>query len=148
MKKIIFMICTVLLIAGCGNKEEKKNLDELLIGEWHSTSLSISDAYTYAGEVYIGFNADKTFDLYQKIGEGAFRLYRGSWNIDGDVLAGKYNDGDEWGTRYQISIDGKTLTMKYSIHDSEVTSVYTSVVIPSEVKIGCEVVVKSEGAGF
>lgn len=148
MKKIIFMICTVLLIAGCGNKEEKKNLDELLIGEWHSTSLSISDAYTYAGEVYIGFNADKTFDLYQKIGEGAFRLYRGSWNIDGDVLAGKYNDGEEWGTRYQISIDGKTLTMKYSIHDSEVTSVYTSVVIPSEVKIGCEVVVKSEGAGF
>lgn len=142
------MICTVLLIAGCGNKEEKKNLDELLIGEWHSTSLSISDAYTYAGEVYIGFNADKTFDLYQKIGEGAFRLYRGSWNIDGDVLAGKYNDGEEWGTRYQISIDGKTLTMKYSIHDSEVTSVYTSVVIPSEVKIGCEVVVKSEGAGF
>jgi hypothetical protein len=148
MKKIIFMICTVLLIAGCGNKEEKKNLDELLIGEWHSTSLSISDAYTYAGEVYIGFNADKTFDLYQKIGEGAFRLYRGSWNIDGDVLAGKYNDGEEWGTRYQISIDGKTLTMKYSIHDSEVTSVYTSAVIPSEVKIGCEVVVKSEGAGF
>lgn len=142
------MICTVLLIAGCGNKEEKKNLDELLIGEWHSTSLSISDAYTYAGEVYIGFNADKTFDLYQKIGEGAFRLYRGSWNIDGDVLAGKYNDGEEWGTRYQISIDGKTLTMKYSIHDSEVTSVYTSVVIPSEVKIGCEVIVKSEGAGF
>ena len=142
------MICTVLLIAGCGNKEEKKNLDELLIGEWHSTSLSISDAYTYAGEVYIGFNADKTFDLYQKIGEGAFRLYRGSWNIDGDVLAGKYNDGEEWGTRYQISIDGKTLTMKYSIHDSEVTSVYTSAVIPSEVKIGCEVVVKSEGAGF
>lgn len=148
MKKIIFMICTVLLIAGCGNKEEKKNLDELLIGEWHSTSLPISDAYTYAGEVYIGFNADKTFDLYQKIGEGAFRLYRGSWNIDGDVLAGKYNDGEEWGTRYQISIDGKTLTMKYSIHDSEVTSVYTSAVIPSEVKIGCEVVVKSEGAGF
>ena len=148
MKKIIFMICTVLLIAGCGNKEEKKNLDELLIGEWHSKSLSISDAYTYAGEVYIGFNADKTFDLYQKIGEGAFRLYRGSWNIDGDVLAGKYNDGEEWGTRYQISIDGKTLTMKYSIHDSEVTSVYTSAVIPSEVKIGCEVVVKSEGAGF
>lgn len=142
------MICTVLLIAGCGNKEEKKNLNELLIGEWHSTSLSISDAYTYAGEVYIGFNADKTFDLYQKIGEGAFRLYRGSWNIDGDVLAGKYNDGEEWGTRYQISIDGKTLTMKYSIHDSEVTSVYTSAVIPSEVKIGCEVVVKSEGAGF
>ena len=142
------MICIVLLIAGCGNKEEKKNLDELLIGQWHSTSLSISDAYTYAGEVYIGFNADKTFDLYQKIGEGAFRLYRGSWNIDGDVLAGKYNDGEEWGTRYQISIDGKTLTMKYSIHDSEVTSVYTSVVIPSEVKIGCEVVVKSEGAGF
>ena len=148
MKKILYVICAALLIAGCGNKEEKKNLDELLIGEWHSTSLSISDAYTYAGEVYIGFNADKTFDLYQKIGEGAFRLYRGSWNIDGDVLAGKYNDGEEWGTRYQISIDGKTLTMKYSIHDSEVTSVYTSVVIPSEVKIGCEVVVKSEGAGF
>ena len=148
MKKIIFMICAALLIAGCGNKEEKKSLEDLIIGEWHSTSLSMSEASSYAGEVYVGFNADKTFELYQKIGEGAFRLYRGTWNLDGDILAGKYNDGEEWGTPYQISIDGKTLAMKYSIHDSEVTVVYTSAIIPSEVKVGCEVVVKSEGAGF
>ena len=148
MKKILYVICAALLIAGCGNKEEKKSLEEQLIGDWHSTSLSISDAYAYAGEVYIGFNADKTFALYQKIGEGAFRLYRGTWNLDGNTLAGKYNDGENWATQYRISIDGKTLTMKYTHNDSEVTAVYTSAVIPTEVKLGCEVVVKSEGAGF
>lgn len=148
MKKILYVICAALLIAGCGNKEEKKSLSEQLVGDWHSTSLTMSDAYTYAGEVYIGFSADKTFELYQKIGEGAFRLYRGTWNLDGDLLVGKYNDGEAWGAQYRISIDGKTLTMKYSVHDSEVTAVYTSAVIPIEVKLGCEAVVKSEGAGF
>ena len=143
--RIILALSVLLASVACGEKNEGPAVSEKIVAEWHLISVS---GMTSAPQVYVDFSQDLSFELYQKIGEGAFRLYRGSWNIDGDVLAGKYNDGEEWGTRYQISIDGKTLTMKYSIHDSEVTSVYTSVVIPSEVKIGCEVVVKSEGAGF
>ena len=152
MKRLLYLICAILLVAGCGEKvENKKSLEEQLYGEWHRTSLTATgEIYIYtSGEIYISFQDDKTFELYQQIGEGAFRLYRGTWNLEEDILTGQYNDGEGWATAYRISIEDKALTMSYDYNGiSEITATYIPEAIPEEVKNGCEVVVKSADAGL
>lgn len=129
-----------MLIASCGKNEEGKkpeiNLEEQIIGQWHSTSISVD------GDIYIEFDQAKTFELYQRIGEGAYRLYRGTWNLEGDLLTGKYNDGEDWAAAYKVSIEGDALTMT-SNNDAAETSSFMSSEIPSEVKDKCTVAVKS-----
>ena len=109
---------------------------EIICGEWHSTSLAIS------GDIYLDFNDDKTFEMYQKIGEGAYRLYRGTWNLEEDILTGKYNDNEKWAASYEVSVEGKNMTLT-SKNDAEEISKYASCTIPEDVKTGCEIVVKS-----
>ena len=129
-----------MLIASCGKNEEGKkpeiNLEEQIIGQWHSTSISVD------GDIYIEFDQAKTFELYQRIGEGAYRLYRGTWNLEGDLLTGKYNDGEDWAAAYKVSIEGDALTMT-SNNDAAETSSFMRSEIPSEVKDKCTVAVKS-----
>ena len=140
MKKLLYIFAALMLIASCGKNEEGKkpeiNLEEQIIGQWHSTSISVD------GDIYIEFDQAKTFELYQQIGEGAYRLYRGTWNLEGDLLTGKYNDGEDWAAAYKIAIEGDTLTMT-SNNDAAEKSTYTESEIPSEVKDRCETVVKS-----
>ena len=140
MKKLLYIFAALMLIASCGKNEERKkpeiNLEEQIIGQWHSTSISVD------GDIYIEFDQAKTFELYQQIGEGAYRLYRGTWNLEGDLLTGKYIDGEDWAAAYKIAIEGDTLTMT-SNNDAAEKSTYTESEIPSEVKDRCETIVKS-----
>jgi hypothetical protein len=139
MKKILFFISAIILLISCGEKGGKQpelTLEEKLCADWHSTSLSLD------ADVYISFADNNTFELYQKIVEGAYRLYRGTWNLEEDILTGKYNDGEDWAAAYQISIDGETLTMT-SKNDAAEVSVYKKTVIPSSVKETSETIVKS-----
>lgn len=138
------MLSALLMLAGCGEKngeDDKKSTAELLCGEWHSTTLTVS------GDVYLDFNEDKTFEMYQKIGDGAYRLYRGTWNVENDILSGKYNDGENWAASYDVAIEGKNLTMTSRNDAAEVTK-YSSCTVPEEVKAGSVVVVKSPEAGL
>ena len=57
------------MIAGC-KKDGGKSLDQTILGEWHSTSISVN------GDIYLSFSEDKTYELYQKIGEGRYRKAR------------------------------------------------------------------------
>lgn len=143
MKRILYIISAVLLLASCGgkNEDDTKNPAEMILGEWQSTTLSVS------GDIYLDFNEDKTFEMYQKIGQGAYRLYRGKWNIENNILTGKYNDGESWAASYDIAIEGKNLTLT-SKNDAAEVSKYTSCTIPEDVRTGCEVVVKSVEAGL
>lgn len=140
MKKILLIFAVLALVASCGKNEEGKkpeiDLEEQLIGQWHSTSISVE------GDIYIEFYQEKSFELYQQIGEGAYRLYRGTWNLEGDLLTGKYNDGEDWTAAYKVAIEGDVLTMT-SQNDAAETSTYKKSDIPSEVKERCETVVKS-----
>ena len=143
MKRILYIISAVLLLASCGgkNEDDTKNPAEMILGEWQSTTLSVS------GDIYLDFNEDKTFEMYQKIGQGAYRLYRGKWNIENNILTGKYNDGESWAASYDIAIEGKNLTLT-SKNDAAEVSKYTSCTIPEDVRTGCEVVVKSVESGL
>ena len=140
MKKILLIFAVLALVASCGKNEEGKkpeiDLEEQLIGQWHSTSISVE------GDIYIEFYQEKSFELYQQIGEGAYRLYRGTWNLEGDLLTGKYNDGEDWAAAYKVAIEGDVLTMT-SQNDAAETSTNKKTDNPSEVKERCETVVKS-----
>lgn len=139
MKKILYIISALMLMVSCGEKGGKQpelTLEQKLCTEWHSTTLSLD------ADIYLSFEENNTFELYQKIVEGAYRLYRGTWNLEEDILTGKYNDGEDWAAAYQISIEGETLTMT-SKNDAAEVSVYKKAEIPSNVKEGSETIVKS-----
>ena len=146
MKRLLYMLVAVLMIAACGDKNKGEGgkteltLEEQLYGQWHSSSLAIT------ADIYIDFKDNRTFELYQQIGQGSYRLYKGTWGLEGDLLTGKYNDGEPWATAYQIAISDKTLTMT-SKNDAAEKSVYVKTEIPAEVKDGCVPVVKSGADG-
>lgn len=135
MKRIAYMIIAALALISCGKDAE--TLDQKLCNEWHSTSLAIE------ADIYLDFNSDKTFEIFQKVGQGAYRLYRGTWKLDGDILSGKYNDGETWAADYTIDINGNVLKMT-SKNSAAEESAFASATIPAQVKENCVVEVKSE----
>ena len=136
MKKLIYILTVVMLLASCGKDGKKTTTADYLYGEWHSTSISVT------GDVYISFTDDMKFEMFQKIGEGAYRLYRGSWNVEEDLLTGRYNDGEDWAAAYTVTVDDRSLTM-ISTNDAAEKSTYTRTEIPEDVRNSSETVVKS-----
>lgn len=147
MKKILLYICAaaLYLLTSC---EKELTMAEKLVGDWHCTSTS-TDA-----EIYVTFTPEKTFVLYQQIGEGAFRVYNGTYVLSagtgegaGYVLSGKYNDGTPWGTSYELkSEDGN----RFTLTGEGITETYDRVEsgIPAEVIASSVTVVKSEGGDW
>ena len=143
MKRLIYIFSALVILASCGkNGEDQKpelTLEQQLIGQWHSVSNSLE------ADLYIDFQEGKTFELYQQIGEGAHRLYRGTWNLEGTLLTGKYNDGEDWAAAYQVEMREKQLVLTSS-NDTAEKSTYEKAEIPAEVKETCEIIVKSSSA--
>ena len=143
MKRLIYIFSALMLLASCGknndNTKPELTLEQQLIGQWHSVSNSLE------ADLYIDFQEGKTFELYQQIGEGAHRLYRGTWNLEGTLLTGKYNDGEDWAAAYQVEMRETQLVLTSS-NDTAEKSTYEKAEIPAEVKETCEVIVKSSSA--
>ena len=139
MKKILYMaFAAVLLLTGCEKNETPKTAMELICEKWHSTDNS------FLRDIYSEFTSDGKFELYQQIGEGAYRLYRGTWSMEGSVISGMYNDGNPWAASYEVIFSGKSMTWK-SMNEAEERTIYGLVdEIPAEVKENCIIVVKSE----
>ena len=137
MKKILYIIAAALCMLTSCKKE--MTLEEKMVGDWHCTAVSVD------AEIYVTFTADKTFSLYQQIGEGAYRVYNGTWSVEGTTLSGKYNDGASWATPYEVaSTDEDTLTLTAE----GISETYSRISggIPEEVLASCVTVVKSEGS--
>lgn len=158
MKKLLYIAVAFAAVLSCKDPidppippepeppvTEDKKLAEKIVGEWHCT-FSDMDA-----DIYVSFADGSAFELYQKVGEGSYRLYRGTWNIDEEasVLNGKYNDGTEWGSSYTIAMseDEKSMTMSPKKASEPEEHVYRREDIPSEVKERSIVVVKSMTSG-
>lgn len=141
MKKLLYIFSALMILASCGkNSDDNKpeqTLEQQIIGQWHSVSNSLE------ADLYIDFQEGKTFELYQQIGEGAHRLYRGTWNLEGTLLTGKYNDGEDWAAAYQVEMREKQLVLT-SNNDTAEKSTYEKAEIPVEVKETCEIIVKSK----
>lgn len=149
MKKTLYIIALLLSVLACKEKIDpqpdptppvvEKTLAEKIAGEWHC-SVSDIDA-----DIYLSLVSDSTFELYQKVGEGAYRLYRGTWSLDEKTasLTGKYNDGEAWSSGYDITLSEDEKTMTLSPSEGNYDQTYKKKSIPSDVKENCVVVVKS-----
>ena len=122
-------------------QEEEVTFAEKLIGDWHHKSADID------AEIYVTFSTENTFALYQKIGEGSFRLLNGTYEVktegDQNIVNGKYNDGTPWGSERVADMPSDdTMTMTAG----GVSETYSRLTegIPEEVKNKAVLVVKSE----
>ena len=125
MKRLIyFAIIALVAVTGC---QKEASLGELLCGEWRGSELSVD-----AG-IYIDFNADGSFEMFQKMDKDGFECKSGSYSLTGTTLSGKYNNGEAWSCSYTISISGGVLTMVSQAEGGEVNK-YVKTTIPAAVK--------------
>lgn len=134
MKRIIITLLSTILIAGCGNdSKESKTVD--ITGQWElmdmqTKAIQIGEVDI---EVYLEFNADKTFNIWQQIGEGRHRKFIGTWEITDNNLSGKYSDGKEWGSVYEVSMEDGNLNLSETRSGAE-TYVYHKCQLPAGLK--------------
>lgn len=107
---------------------------EALVNEWAIISWC-GDAPVF--NVYIDFNEDGTFEMYQQVYSLDYELYTGKYNVAGDVVTGTYSDGSQWKCGYRASIatkDGDYELTLMSQEDVSLTSVYSNTAIPEDIK--------------
>ena len=130
LKIFSLMMLLALAVIGCEKSSVKGSSKAALDGEWVLTSWNEAEPEF---NVYIDFNEDNTFEIYQQVWSFDYELYTGTYTITGDIVTGVYADGSIWACGYKFVKDGDTLTM-YSQEDQSVVSVYTKCEIPAEIK--------------
>ena len=133
MRRLLFILAALMVMTATSCKKEEKGFDckTTLIGEWHCTPEGID------AEIYAAFDDSGSFDLYQKVGEGRYRYYTGTWTCDGNTLSGIYSDGVAWGSSYTVDFTDKNNMTFTALNGSEEVMAYTRESVPSEVKEGC-----------
>ena len=130
--RIYFIAFALVALAMSGCKKEPQptpvtDVKAMVVGEWHCAP----EAYDI--DVYVSFDALGTFDHYQRIEEGRYRHYNGTWSVEGNLLSGVYSDGEAWGSSYNVSFEGDTIVLTATNASAE-TMTYTKESIPDEVK--------------
>ncbi len=118
--RIKLVVTMLLAFSSCSGSKEEKSLD--ITGEWNLIDVTTKSA-TLGGQtvdVYVSFSDDKTFVIYQMIGEGRYHKYTGNWTMSGTKLDGKYKDGIKWGTTYNVELTSSGSQMILSTDSGEV----------------------------
>lgn len=133
MKARVYLFAVALLAAftlvGCKKNNDEPAVDNSskLVGEWHCAPEE------YDVDVYVAFSAEGTFDEYQRIGEGRYRHYAGTWKLNKETLSGVYSDGENWGSDYTVSFADDTMILT-SNNESQEAMTYFKETIPADVK--------------
>jgi hypothetical protein len=135
VNKILFAAAAILALASCVKSEEA--LVKKLAGDWYYETVE-SDVPV---QVYVSFANDMTYQLFQKVGDGAFRRYTGTYTFDGTVLDGVYSDKSTWKEAKNVTIDGDILTA-VGVKTGE-TITYVRKLVPATVRYHYTDAVKS-----
>ena len=116
MRKTIYIVLAALglcLFAGCGSSDKEKvsPTAKQLVGEWQLKTWTGETPQDF--DIYLSFGADNTFEIYQRLAEVKYQKFTGSYQVQNDVLSGKYSGGKNFGSTYDISFNesGSTLTL-------------------------------------
>ncbi len=128
------MILFVLMSVSC-SKEKMPDIT----GEWKLDNIStVTKGNTYGINVYLEFDQDGTFSIWQQRQEGLYEYYHGEWASKDNVINGTYDDGKPWGSgSYKAAIKKGNLTLTAQNGTGEVT-IYIKTSIPEEVKDSAE----------
>lgn len=110
MKKFWLLAVAVTLFAAC-TKNNVSTLD--VTGAWELTNVATKATVgTETVNVYVDFASAGTFTLYQKLGQGRYTVFNGTYTVDAaaGTLSGKYSGGKTWGP-YSATAEGNTLTL-------------------------------------
>ncbi len=130
-KLLIPAVSCLLLLSACNKSPKKADTD--ISGEWTMVSSDGMDMDEVS--VYLSFTQTKEFDLYQKLGEGRYRHYSGTYNLTDNILSGTYKDGSKFADSYLITLEAdKTVLIMKSQNGAGLESRYEKSTIPSEVK--------------
>ena len=132
----IFLAVVALFALACtpnnggGNDGSKWVNNGTLVGEWCLTSWAGNNEAM--PQIYIAFNDDSTFNLYQKNYSVIWFQYEGSYALNNNVLTGAYSDGEALASDYKVafSSDGKMLRLTSLTNSSDV-AIYTATEIPT-----------------
>lgn len=130
LKILSMMLLLAATLVGCDKDNTPSGgVNSKVVGEWMLTEWN-GEATEF--NVYLDFNSDATFAIYQQVWTLDYELFEGTFKTSGEILTGTYADGTNWASGYKFAVDGDKLTM-YSQEDQSVTSVYTKCEIPEEV---------------
>ena len=133
---LVFALFAMLCILTACKKgdEDKPAAGPSCVGEWQLSEVAVKSV-TYAGQevdVYVAFLESGSFELYQMVGQGRYRKYTGTWNMDGTVLSGKYSSKKDWGSSYDVSQEGDKLVLTSKV--SGEVNTYKKTSIPESIK--------------
>ena len=152
MKRIlnILILAASVFFASC---EKAPEVEEGIIAEWQLTEMTGYEAAALPS-VYVEFRADKSFEIYQKVGDVLrYRKYTGLYEVSGTTLKGEYSDGEDWGSTYKVSFEAEgailVLTALETDKEGNVLSEgevcrYAKASLSQEEKDAADVVTKSE----
>lgn len=128
MKKIIYIVSVLALAAmsvSC-KKDKGPDIASAIVAEWHLIEMTGYEA-SAVPEVYMEFKADRTFELYQKVGDVLrYSKYTGTYTVSGNSVTGEYSDGIKWGgdsrngVTYNVTMEGQVMCMAVQNGSSEI----------------------------
>ena len=152
MRKTIYIVLAALglcLFAGCGSSDKEKvsPTAKLLVGEWQLKTWTGETPQDF--DIYLSFDADNTFEIYQRLAEVKYQKFTGSYQVQNDVLIVQYSGGKIFGSTYDLTFNESgstlTLTLTSSTNVTEVI-VYERSTIPNSVKEGAAVMKSTRSA--
>lgn len=132
LKNMIVALAALVALTACGGNKDDMPVD--ITGDWNLVNVQTKAAILggQAVDVYISFSGDKTFIMYQMIGAGRYRKYSGVWTLTGSTLSGKYSDGKQWGSSYEVELTSSNSQLTLTSESGEVDT-YKKSSIPEDV---------------
>lgn len=117
MKRIYSLLMALALVMSCAcscrKEPSKKGLD--VTGVWELTEVSPITKSAMIGDravdVFLQFSSDGSFAIHQKLGDGAYKVFTGTWTLTGNTLDGVYSDKKAWGSTYTVEREGDMMTL-------------------------------------
>jgi hypothetical protein len=150
MKKIsyIFTALILTLVSVSCKKDKGPDIATGIVAEWHLVGMTGYEA-SQLPSVYVEFKADKSFDMYQKVGDvQRYSRYTGTYAVTGNSMTGEYSDGIKWGgdkrngITYKVSFDGAVLCLAADNGSGEVCR-YEKASLPQGEKDAADMKTKS-----
>ena len=111
-------------------QETRWNKEGSIVGEWKLATWG--DESESSILVYIAFNKDGSFDLYQRFTSFRWTHYCGTYVLNGSYLAGVYSDGVAWADEYEVLFSEDAICLIRKSDNNDI-SIYTKAEIPNHI---------------